>query len=176
MTTRKTVLLALLCPIFVLCPHAGCGSSQPSQSSQSSQPSQSDAWIACAKDEFRLVGQLDGQAVDIRESTVNSGGGMTQLTTGELSTQMVSLAEDPSRTKLDLQWPKTIVDGATTDATGTLLMPSSGVLASQSYCLGSGTQVHTSSDGETLQFKIAGVKGGNGCGTAVTGELQGCWR
>ncbi len=55
-------------------------------------------------------------------------------------------------------------------------MPSSGALASQSYCLGSDTQIHASTDGETLQFKLAGITGGNGCGTPVTGEPQGCWR
>jgi hypothetical protein len=165
MNIRNTVLLALLSSTSVVFPHAGCGSS-----------SEADTWLACTKDEFRLVGQLNGQTIDIRESTLNSGGGMTQFNTGAFSTQMVSLAEDPSRTKLDLQWSKTIDDGATTDATGTLHMPSSGVLASQSYCLGSGTQVHASTDGETLQFKLAGIKGGNGCGTAVAGELQGCWR
>jgi hypothetical protein len=165
MNIRHTVLLALLCSTSMMFPLAGCGSS-----------SEADTWLACAKDEFRLVGQLDGQTIAIRESTLNGGGGMTQLDTGEFSTQMISFAEDPSRTKLDLQWSKTVVDGATTDATGTLLMPNSGVLASQNYCLGSGTKVHTSSDGETLQFKLAGITGGNGCGTAVPGELQGCWR
>ncbi len=165
MNNRNTILLALLCSTSVLFPHTGCGSS-----------ASSDTWIACDKDQFRLVGQLDGQTIDIRESMVNSGAGMTQLDTGEFSTQMISFAADPSRTKLDLKWPKTIIVGATTDATGTLLMPNSGVLASQSYCLGSGTKVHTSTDGETLQFKLAGITGGSGCGTAVTGELQGCWR
>ncbi len=165
MTLRPTLLLALLGSTAVLLPDAGCGSS-----------SQEDTWLPCAKDEFRLAGQLDGQSIDIRESTLNSGGGMTQLGTGELSTQMVSLAQDPSRTKLDLQWPKTIADGATTEATGALLMPNSGVLASQRYCLGSGTQVHMSPDGETVQFKLAGITGGDACSKPATGELQGCWR
>jgi len=89
---------------------------------------------------------------------------------------MISSAADPSRTKLDLQWPKTINDGETTDATGVLTMPNRGVLASRSYCLGNGTKVHFSSDGETLQFKLAGVTSGAGCAAPVPGELQGCWR
>ncbi len=122
------------------------------------------------------MGSLDGQSVDIRESMINSGSGFSQLGSGEFSTQMISLAEDPSRTKLDLQWSKTIPDGETTDATGTLLMPNSGILASQSYCLGSGTKVHFSSDGQTLHFKLAGITGGTGCATPIAGELQGCWR
>lgn len=164
MTMHKPWLLALLGATAIALPHPGCGSSGD------------DEWLPCAEDEFRLVGQLDGQAIDLRESMVNSGSGMTQLGSGEFSTQMISLAEDPARTKLDLQWVKTIVDGATTDATGQLLMPNSGVLASRSYCLGGGTQVHFSSDGETLHFKLAGITGGTGCATAVPGELQGCWR
>ncbi len=165
MAMRNPALLALLFSTSVVLPHTGCGDGGSSD----------EGWIACAEDEFRLVGQLDGQTIDIRESMINSGSGMTQLGTGEFSTQMVSLAIDPSRTKLDLQWTKTMMDGETTDATGTLLMPSSGVLASQSYCLGDGTKVHISDDG-TLHFKLAGITGGNGCAETVAGELQGCWR
>jgi hypothetical protein len=161
---RHPMLLALVCSTLVTLPHSGCGGG-----------SSDDGWLACADNEFRLVGQLDGQAVDLRESTVNAGGGMSQLDTGEFSTQMISLAEDPARTKLDLAWAKTIVDGATTDATGTLLMPNSGVLASKSYCLGSGTKVHFSTEGD-LHFKLAGITGGSGCTAPVAGALQGCWR
>jgi hypothetical protein len=163
---RNPTILALLASTFAVLTYTGCGDGGSSD----------DGWLDCAKDEFRLVGQLDGQAIDIRESMVNSGSGFSQLDTGEFSTQMISFAEDPSRTKLDLAWAKTIVDGATTDATGTLLMPNSGVLASQSYCLGSGSKVHFSDDGETLQFKLAGITGGSGCTTPVPGELRGCWR
>lgn len=165
MTTRKPLLLALLGSTSALLVHSGCGST-----------SDDSTWLPCAKDEFRLVGQLDGQSVDIRESTLNSGGGMTQLGTCELNTQMTSFIEDPSRTKLELHWTRIIADGATTDATGTVLMPNSGVLASQAYCLGSGTQVHMSADDEAVQFKLAGITGGSGCGTAVAGALDGCWR
>ncbi len=163
---RSATFLALFCLTLAVLTYTGCGDGGSSD----------DGWLTCAADEFRLVGQLDGQAIDIRESMVNSGSGFSQLDTGEFSTQMISFAEDPSRTKLDLAWAKTIVDGATTDATGTLLMPNSGVLASKSYCLGNGTKVHISADGETLHFNLAGITGGSGCTTPVTGLLRGCWR
>jgi hypothetical protein len=143
--------------------HTGCGSADPDE-----------GWLACADKEFRLQGTLDGQSINVLESS--SGGGLTQLSTGEFSTQYVSLALDPARTKLDLQWPQTVFDGGTTSATGTLAMASSSPLAGQSYCLGSGTQIHMSGDGNTLQFKLAGVSGGAGCGAPKAGELQGCWR
>jgi len=160
---RHRAFLTLLFSTSVATSHFGCGSSD-------------EGWIACAEDEFRLLGQLDGQIVDIRESTVNSGGGMIQLGTGEFSTQMISFEDDPSRTKLELQWAHTINDGETTEATGTLTMPDSGVLASRSYCLGGGTKVHFPADGEDLCFELAGITGGDGCASPVAGELQGCWR
>jgi hypothetical protein len=163
---RNPALLTLIFSTSVAFSPTGCSDGGSSD----------EKWIACAADEFRLVGQLDGQTIDIRESMVNSGSGMTQLDTGEFSTQMISFAEDPSRTKLDLQWAQTMVDGETTSATGTLLLPNSGVLASRSYCLGNGTKVHMSADGETLQFKLVGITGGDGCASPVAGELQGCWR
>jgi hypothetical protein len=163
---RLPALLALVCATSVAIAHLGCSGGGGADG----------AWIVCAQDEFRLVGQLDGQTIDLRESTVNSGGGMTQFGTGDFSTQMIAPVEDPTRTKLDLQWAKTIADGETTDASGTLRMPDSGPLASQSYCLGTGTQIHFSSDGVNLQFKLTGITGGTGCAASVAGELQGCWR
>lgn len=163
---RNPPLLAVLIAMAALSLDPGCG-----QGASSPEPG-----IACAADEFRLAGQLDGQTIDIREGTVASGGGMTQLSGGQFSTQMVALAPDPSRTKLDLQWAKAMADGDTSDATGTLLMPNSGVLAGQSYCLGNGTKVHMSSDGETLRFQLAGIASGSTCATPVAGQLQGCWR
>jgi hypothetical protein len=163
---RNPALLALPFVMSVAFPHTGCGDGGSSD----------EGWIACAADEFRLVGPLDGESVDIRESMINSGSGYSQLGTGVFSTQMISLAQDPSRTKLDLEWVQTIDDGSTTSATGTLTMPDSGILASQSYCLGSGTKVHISGDGETLHFKLAGITGGTDCATPRAGELQGCWR
>jgi hypothetical protein len=146
--------------------HTGCGAGA------SSDPD--EGWLACAENEFRLQGPLDGQSLNILESS--GGGGFSQLESGDFSTQYISLALDPARTKLDLQWPQTVFDGGTTSATGTLTMANSGPLAGQSYCLGSGTQIHMSSDGNTLQFKLAGISGGAGCGVPKAGALQGCWR
>ena len=54
---RNPALLALLFSTSVAVPHTGCGDG-----------SSDEGWIACAEDEFRLVGQLDGQTIDIRES------------------------------------------------------------------------------------------------------------
>jgi len=164
---RRQVLLTLALLSFVAVLHPGCGGSRGPGGADGS-------WLACSADEFRLQGTLDGQSIASVESS--AGGGLTQLTTGEFSTQFSNLALSPARTKLDLAWSQTVDDGGTTSASGTLTMPSSGTLAGQSFCLGNGTQIHFSADGETFQFTLAGITGGTNCGSATAGTLQGCWR
>jgi hypothetical protein len=159
---RTQALLTVVLSVFVVLLQPGCGGTGSAQSS----------WLACDADQFKLQGTLADQSVDILENT--AGGGFTQLGTGEFSTQY--LASSAERTKLDLAWSQTVNDGETTHASGTLTMPSSGTLAGQSFCLGDGTLIHFSSDGETLQFALAGITGGTNCGSAIVGTLQGCWR
>jgi hypothetical protein len=163
---RQQLLLTVALLIIVTVLHAGCsgGSAGGAEST----------WPACAADKFRLQGTLDGQSISSVESS--AGGGFTQLATGEFSTQASNLALSPERTKLDLAWSHTVDDGGTTSASGTLTMPNHGPLAGQSFCLGNGTQIHFSSDGETFQFTLAGIAGGANCGSATVGTLQGCWR
>jgi hypothetical protein len=161
---RKQWLLgsALLASMALL--HTGCGGTAAGRAESS--------WLACDADQFKLQGTLDGQTITSVESS--EGGGLTQLTTGVFSSQYG--ASNADRTKLDLAWSQTVNDGETTNATGALTMPNSGPLAGNSYCLGKGTQIHFSSDGENFQFTLAGMTTGTTCAAAVVGTLQGCWR
>ncbi len=143
---------------------AACGSS--------AQTSGQTSALICPSGQFRLMGTLDGQAVDV---TASSGGsGLSQVGTGQLDIGPNPDPSAPQRSQLHLTWPQGVVDGMTTGASGTLI-PVDGPLAGQTLCVGTGTTVtiNTGDNGVTLDLK--GLASGANCDTPVAGELTGCW-
>ena len=139
---------------------AACGSSESSQT------------LVCQSGQFRLVGTLDGQAVDATASS--EGSGLTQAGTGELDIGEEPDPSAPARTQLSLTWPQGVVDGETAPASGTLI-PAGGPLAGQTLCAGSGTTV-TLAKGGGVQLQLKGFASGANCDTPVSGDLAGCWQ
>lgn len=159
MITRSLRLLAL--SLVGLC--AACGSS--GQSTPTNKPT-------CASGQFRLVGTLGGQAVDVTASS--AGSGFTQLGMGQLDVGANPDPSAPARPQLTLTWPQGVVDGATTSASGTLV-PSDGPLAGQTLCVGAGTTVTVNGGDSGLQLELKGFASGTNCDTPVDGDLTGCW-
>jgi len=146
---------------------AACGSSDdPTQAAP--QP------LTCQAGQFRLQGTLGGEPVDLTESS--AGGGLTQVDTGEL--QIGDESPDPTappRTALHLVWAHGIVDGASTDASGTLVMRT-GTFSGQTLCAGQGTRVTIYQNDTGVGLQLDGFASGAACDTPVTGGLGGCWR
>jgi hypothetical protein len=128
--------------------------------------------LTCADGEFRLVGTISDQSIDLEDSS--AGGGWVRINPANFDTQYSSLAEDPTRTRLSLAWKDDFMKN-TFDATGTLLMGTAGVLPGQSFCLGAGTQVNFPSD-NVMEFKLESLRGGVSCDQVVSGGLIGCFQ
>jgi hypothetical protein len=124
----------------------------------------------CQAGQFKLVGTLDGQPVDVTASS--EGSGLTQVGSGELDVGPDPDPSAPARPQLSLTWPQGVADGVTTAASGTLI-PADGPRAGQTLCVGSGTTVTL---GDGVQMQLKGFASGSNCETPVTGELTGCWQ
>lgn len=143
----------------------GCGSSDDTATT-STQP------LTCQAGQFRLQGTVDGQSVDITESS--AGGGFDQVDTGELQ---VGQNPDPSAapaTQLRLTWPHGLLDGQSSAASGTVTLQT-GPLAGQTLCAGNGTRVTIYRDDKGLGLVLDGLASGANCETPVEGTLAGCW-
>jgi hypothetical protein len=153
---------SLLALVGALLP-AGCGSSGDRAPTPPA--------LTCEAGQFRLQGTLGDQSVDLTESS--AGGELTQLDTGELQTggQLDPTAQPT--TALDLMWAHGVLNGSTTDASGTLVM-TSGPYAGQTLCVGQGTQV-TLLNGGGVSLELAGFASGATCDAAIAGALSGCW-
>ena len=139
---------------------AACGGSQTAK-------------LTCQAGQFRLVGTLGGQPVDVTASS--EGSGLTQVGSGELDVGADPNTSAPARPQLSLTWPQGVVDGMTTGASGTLI-PVDGPLAGQTLCVGSGTTVTFNTGDDGVQLELKGFASGANCDTPVDGDLTGCWR
>lgn len=128
--------------------------------------------VACQSGQFRLLGGLGGQDVNVTASSEASG--LTQIGPGELSVGADPDPSAPARPQLDLVWPQGLVDGASSAASGTLI-PADGPLAGQTVCVGTGTTVTISATDGSVGFHLTGFATGANCDTPVEGELDGCW-
>jgi hypothetical protein len=153
--------------IFVSGVHTGCGDDK----TRFLPPLEGGGDLTCAEGEFRLVGAIDEQSIDLLDST--AGGGWARIGSASFDTQYSTLAIDAKRTRLSMEWHDNL-DRDTFDATGTLRMGTAGVLPGQSFCLGAGTQVNFAP--ETLEFKLQGLRRGPACSEPVAGSLMGCFR
>jgi hypothetical protein len=149
--------------------HMGCGESKKSAFLE---PVEGGGTLSCADGEFKLRGTIAGQTVQVDYPTANSGGGYSRINPASFDTQYISFAEDPTRTRVSLEWIDDFMKD-TFDATGTLLMGTSGVLPGQSFCLGAGTQINFLA--ESVEFKLKGLSRGSDCSEAVSGSVMGCY-
>ncbi len=128
--------------------------------------------IACQQGQFRLLGTLDGQAVDVTASSEASG--LSQVGMGELDVGQDPDPSAPARPQLHLTWPQGVADGASAAASGTLI-PADGPLAGQTLGVGSGTTVTIYTNDEGVGLAWTGFASGADCATPVDGDLLGCW-
>jgi hypothetical protein len=126
--------------------------------------------LSCKDGEFKIEGTIAGQAVVLHGSS--AGGGYWRINPAGFSSQASSLAIDPARTSLDLEWKDDFLKD-TFPATGTLLMGTADPLPGKEYCVGPGTQVDFTRD--DMRFVLKGLTEGPGCQTPVPGDLVGCW-
>jgi hypothetical protein len=144
-------------------------------SSSGENPSTESEFLTCDQGTVKVTGTLQGTPVDITQNP--SGSGFSQLNGGQFCTQCIGGSHDPARIDVTLQWMGLVPDGATADATGEVVMPTTGPLAGEKLCAGTGTRIRMARDGEpaTLQFIIRGITGAAGCTEARSGELRGCY-
>ena len=132
----------------------------------------SEQLINCSPGTMRLEGTLDGMSISI--SQTSSGGGWAQAGGGEFGSQDNAIRE-ASLVDVELRWDNDISVGRSTNAAGTIVMPTGGVFAGETFCAGEGSIVHSGQDGE-LQWLLKNITGGGGCVVPVAGELRGCFQ
>jgi hypothetical protein len=76
---------------------------------------------------------------------------------------------------LELAWAHGVTTGKVTSATGTLRLVD-GPFANQALCIGDRTTIRLPGDDTIIQFELAGIRSGDGCTVAHTGQLRGCMR
>jgi hypothetical protein len=144
---------------------AACGSSSPEGTTVTTE-------VACQSGQFRLLGELDGQTVNLTASS--TGSGLSQVGVGELTVDANPDPSAPARPQLDLTWPQGLIDGASSAASGTLI-PVDGPLAGQTLCVGAGTTVTVRTGNNGVGFELKGFASGANCETPVDGDVYGCW-
>jgi hypothetical protein len=157
----RSSVLVLVCALFPV----ACGSSGGQETTSQA--------LTCEAGQFRLQGTLGDQSVDITESS--AGGGLTQTDSGEFQTGGQLYPTGPTTTALDLMWAHGVVNGSSTDASGTLVM-TSGPRTGETLCVGQGTRVTILNDDSGISLQLAGFASGAACDAPIAGALSGCWR
>lgn len=125
----------------------------------------------CAPHTLRLVGSIDDLSIDVTLID-GAGGGFSQGDDGGDFQYHASYPGDPM---LELAWERGVTTGKVTSATGTLRMID-GPFANRALCIGDGTTIRLPGDDTVIQFELAGIRSGEGCTVAHTGQLRGCMR
>ncbi len=128
--------------------------------------------LVCDPGVFQLQGTLGGESIDVRETS--DGGGFIQFNTGELLVADFDIPGMP-RTKVDLTWPRGILNGESSWASGTLTLIA-GSFAGQPLCVGKGTTVTMYRDDKGVGLVLDGAASGAKCDHPIEGTLAGCWR
>ena len=125
----------------------------------------------CALNMFTIIGDLDGQSVDVQEQT-------TSLAFQQLSmpyTFDVGYADGT----LHVEWNKVIPNnGGAASTTGTVVMPAAAPHAGETICAGSGTIRETSGTSGVRSnyiFTFGTLSSGPSCpGPGLGGSIGGC--
>ena len=127
----------------------------------------------CAPHTLHVVGTVDGMSVDI--TVPNGGSGLSQDDNGGDFQFQTEATSDPEQAILLLDWEHGVVSDKVTPATATLRL-NEGSFAGQSLCAGAGTTIRIPKDESlgVIQFELVGIRSGDGCTVARTGELRGC--
>lgn len=161
MIPRSLRFVALL---LALLP-AACGGSGSGETTASTP-------LTCQSSQFRLLGTLGGQTVDVTASS--EGSGLDQVGGGELNVGEDPNPSAPARPQLHLTWPHGILDGASSPASGTLI-PAEGPLVGKTLCVGAGTTVTIYTGDKGVGLELKGFASGADCETPLDGDLVGCW-
>jgi hypothetical protein len=129
----------------------------------------------CSPQSMRVVGTLDNMSIDV--TLPGPSGGLSQDDNGGEYQYQANFTSDPTQADLRLTWAHGVVSDKVAPATGTLRLME-GPFAGQSLCAGEGTVFRIPRDESlgTIQFELAGIRSGDGCTVAHTGQLRGCVR
>lgn len=129
----------------------------------------------CAPQSMRVVGSIDNMSVDV--TLPGAGGGLGQDNAGGEFQYQGNYTSDPAEPDLRLTWEEFVPFDKATAAKGTLRLME-GPFASQSLCVGEGSVIRLPRDESRgiIQFELAGIRSGDGCAVAHTGQLRGCMR
>ena len=163
-TKTKTFLLAALVSVGVAA--TGCD--------ELTDETTTDALISCAPGTMRLEGMLDGMSIAVAQASET--GGWAQTDGGEFGSQdNIGTTHEPSLADVELRWTRGIAVGQSTSVAGTVVMPTGGPYAGETFCAGVGSVVRSGGDGE-LQWVLKNLTGGGGCMVPIAGELRGCFQ
>jgi hypothetical protein len=129
----------------------------------------------CAPGSMHIVGSLDDMSIDL--TLPGPSGGLSQGDDGGEYQYQADFLSDPTEPDLRLTWPRGVVSGKVSPATGTLRLME-GPFAGQSLCAGAGTTIRIPRDESqgTIQFELLDIRSGESCAVAHTGALRGCTR
>ncbi|HMJ10476.1 MAG TPA: hypothetical protein VK524_03665 [Polyangiaceae bacterium] len=126
--------------------------------------------VACEAGQFRLVGTVDGQAVNISEV---ASGGFAQGNTAVFDQNRAFGGVDPNpeNTKVHLEWSGGLADGNSTGVSGTVMLPAGQPRSGETLCPSGDSRVGFSEDGR-FGFALTSLTGGTDCSESVPGTLQ----
>ena len=129
----------------------------------------------CSPQSMRVVGSIDDMSIDV--TLPGAGGGLGQGDAGGEFQYQGSYTSDPAEADLRLTWDRPVLTGRTGPARGTLRFVD-GAFANQTLCVGEGTVIRMPKDESLgiIQFELAGIRSGDGCTVAHTGQRRGCMR
>ena len=124
----------------------------------------------CAAGTMRVVGTVDNMSIDV---TLPGIGGLSQDNDG--GDFCYQCGAEPTQPDLNLFWNQLTPTGRIVAATGTLRLVE-GPFANQTFCGGEGSVILMPKDeaAAVIQFGLAGLRSGDGCGVPHTGRLLGC--
>lgn len=126
---------------------------------------------------FRLRGTLGG--ADIADDRATTGGFSQGTNGGDFDSPQAGLKVSAGQTEIHFSWATLVTLGAQAPITGgTIMPPSTHVLAGQTLCTTKGVMgfVHGGAEDDALKFRITeAVLGADCSGAAVVIDVRGCF-
>lgn len=132
--------------------------------------------------EFRLVGDLAGQNVELTKAPTTGGFSQQSNAPGPHFRVPNDESEETDQlVAIFLNWPRPVTSGTVTPVEGWLRLPIGSPFASETLCVGAGSAMSIPRDQDEeragdFQFRLVGLARGSDCSEPVSGELRGCWR